>query len=87
VKPVAGAFLLALLAHGGALPARAAETAESLRKKANAVLAQLEGEIKVPGLKESVEVLRDRWGIPHIYAKNVDDVENGRAFVAAMIVR
>ena len=64
MKPAAGALLLVLLANGGALLARAAETLESLHKKANAVLAQLEGEIKVPGLKEPVEVLRDRWGIP-----------------------
>src|ERR671931_779675 len=76
-------LLLLLLAHGSALPARAAETPESLHQKASAVLAQLEGEIKVPGLKEPVEVLRDRWGIPHIYARNADDLFFAQGFVAA----
>ncbi len=83
MKPVAGALLLVLLAPGSALPTVVAETPESLRTKASAVLAQLEGEIKVPGLKEPVEVLRDRWGIPHIYAKNADDLFFAQGFVAA----
>jgi penicillin amidase len=64
------------------LPARV-ETPESLRKKAAAVLAQLEGEIKVPGLKEPVEVLRDRWGVPHIYAHSADDLFFAQGFVVA----
>ena len=83
MNPVAGALLLALLAHGAALSGRAAETPESLREKASAVLAQLEGEIKVPGLKQPVEVLRDHWGVPHIYAKNPDDLFCAQGFVAA----
>src|ERR1700687_339567 len=51
--------------------------------QAKAVLAQIEGEIKVPGLKEPVEVLRDRWVVPHIYAKNADDLFFAQGFVAA----
>ncbi|NQT13606.1 MAG: sulfatase-like hydrolase/transferase, partial [Planctomycetes bacterium] len=47
---------------------RSGGTAKGLLKKARAVLAQLEGEIEVAGLGEPVEVLRDRWGVPHIYA-------------------
>ena len=46
-------------------------------------LAQLNGEIKLPGLKEPVEVLRDRWGVPHIYAKNADDLFFAQGFVVA----
>jgi penicillin amidase len=83
MKPVSSALLLALLAHGAAPPARAAETPESLREKASAVLARLEGEVTVPGLKEPVEVLRDRWGVPHIYARNSDDLFFAQGFVAA----
>src|SRR3954470_23499277 len=83
MKPVAGALLLALFPRGGALPASAAETPQSLHRKASAVLAQLEGEIRVPCLKEPVEVLRDRWGIPHIYATNADDLFFAQGFVAA----
>jgi penicillin amidase len=83
MKRVVGILLLVVFAQGGALPARAAETPESLRQKASAVLAQLQGEIKVPGLKQPVEVLRDHWGIPHIYAKNADDLFFAQGFVAA----
>ena len=46
-------------------------------------LAQTEGSIRVPGLKEEVRVVRDRAGIPHIYAKNVDDVFLAQGFVQA----
>jgi penicillin amidase len=83
MKHAFGAFLFVLLAHGWLLPVCAAETPESLNTKARAVLAQLEGEITVPGLKEPVEILRDRWGIPHIYAKNVDDLFFAQGFIAA----
>lgn len=46
-------------------------------------LSQIEGEIKVPGLKEPVEVLRDRWGVPHIYATNADDLFFAQGYIAA----
>src|SRR5688572_19274265 len=59
------------------------ETPESLVARAKAVLAQLEGEIKLPGLKEPVEVLRDQWGVPHIYARNQHDLFFAQGFVAA----
>ena len=36
--------------------------------------------VRIPGLKQKVEILRDRWGVPHIYAQNADDLflANGR---------
>ena len=37
----------------------------------------------MPGLKAPVEVLRDRWGVAHIYAKNTDDLFFAQGFVAA----
>jgi penicillin amidase len=83
MKPFVGALLLTLCARAAVPPAHAAETPESLQQKATAVLAQLEGEISVPGLKEPVEVLRDRWGIAHIYARNADDLFFAQGFVAA----
>src|SRR5438132_499283 len=57
--------------------------AESIRAKAKTVLAQSNGQISVPGLKAPVEVLRDRWGIPHIYARNDDDLFFAQGFVVA----
>jgi len=54
-----------------------------LKKQANACLAQTEGEIRLRGLRDPVEVIRDKWGIPHIYAKNADDLFFAQGFVAA----
>jgi penicillin amidase len=56
---------------------------EKLLQKAPSVLAQLDGKIAVPGLKAKVEVLRDRWGVPHLYAQNADDLFFVQGFVAA----
>ena len=33
-----------------------------------------EEKLKVVGLQETVEVIRDEWGINHIYAKNQHDL-------------
>jgi penicillin amidase len=46
-------------------------------------LPQIEGELQVPGLREPVEVLRDRWNIPHIFAKNTHDLFFAQGFVHA----
>ena len=40
--------------------------------------------IAVPGLKQPVEVLRDRWGVPHIYAQNTHDLFFAQGYVAAL---
>ena len=39
--------------------------------------------IKVDGLKQSVEVYRDRWGINHIYAQNQHDLFFSQGYTAA----
>lgn len=82
--------LLVLLAVFIPLPAIAddpstpeALTAKALTAKAEGVLSTLEGDVRVPGLREPVEVLRDRWGIAHIYAKNADDLFFAQGLVAA----
>lgn len=46
-------------------------------------LAQTNGTIKIVGLKDQVRVVRDHTGIPHIYAKNVDDLFLAQGFVQA----
>ncbi len=35
------------------------------------------------GLKQSVEILRDRWGVPHIYAQNSDDLFFAQGYITA----
>ena len=50
---------------------------------AQASLAQIEGELQVPGLTGQVEVLRDEWGVPHIYAQDRNDLFFAQGFVQA----
>jgi len=63
--------------------ASAAQSPAGLREKAVAVLTQVDGNIRLAGLKEPVEIVRDKWGVPHIYAKNSDDLFFAQGFVAA----
>lgn len=46
-------------------------------------LAQTDGTLRIPGLKNTVKVIRDRSGIPHIYAKTTDDLFLAQGFVQA----
>jgi penicillin amidase len=39
--------------------------------------------IRVPGLTDSVEIIKDHWGIPHIYAKNETDLFFAQGYNAA----
>lgn len=39
--------------------------------------------VQVPGLSEAVEILTDRWGIAHIYARNQDDLFFAQGYNAA----
>lgn len=61
----------------------ASTSPESLDELANKSLAKIDGELEIPGLKESVEVIRDEWGIPHIYAQNDDDLFFAQGYVMA----
>jgi penicillin amidase len=46
-------------------------------------LPTIAGTLKLPGLKAPVEVLRDRWGAPHLYAKSERDVYMAQGYVHA----
>lgn len=39
--------------------------------------------ISLPGLHQTAEILVDRWGVPHIYAKNEADLFFAQGFNAA----
>jgi penicillin G amidase len=43
----------------------------------------VEGDLAVPGLEGEVEVVRDRWGVPHIYATSLHDLYLAQGFVQA----
>src|SRR5215831_19150937 len=40
--------------------------------------------VRVPGLRQQVEILRDRWGVPHIYASTTHDLFFAQGYIAAM---
>jgi len=46
-------------------------------------LPQHEGEVTVTGLDYPVEILRDEWGIPHIYASNMHDLIFAQGYTQA----
>ncbi len=50
---------------------------------AQRALSRIDGTERLPGLRAPVEVLRDTWGIPHIYASNVDDLFFAQGYVQA----
>jgi Protein related to penicillin acylase len=39
--------------------------------------------IAVPGLQKNVEILRDRWGVPHIYAQTEEDLFFAQGYITA----
>ena len=60
-----------------------AQVAPDPHLAARAALAQIDGNIMVSGTREPVEVIRDRFGVPHIYAKNTGDLFFAQGFVVA----
>jgi penicillin amidase len=52
-------------------------------RRADAPLPQVDGSLSVGGLREPVTVVRDRWGIPHITARNEHDLFFAQGFVQA----
>jgi len=76
VLALACAALAGLLAQHRAAP-------RDLSASANAALPQLSGTLSVNGLTQPVEVLRDTWGVPHIFAKNTKDLFFAQGFTVA----
>jgi penicillin amidase len=69
----APALAVAIVAAQGPAP--------DLKTLARQSLSQLDGTLNVAGLREPVEVIRDRWGVPHIYARNADDLFFAQGYV------
>jgi penicillin amidase len=76
-------LLSLLLLFLSTVPGQAQDGPAEAMAKAKEVLARIDGEQRLPGLLEPVEVLRDRWGIAHIYAKNDHDLFFAQGYVAA----
>src|SRR5436190_9730893 len=39
--------------------------------------------VRLPALQKQVEILRDRWGVPHIYASTVHDLFFAQGYITA----
>src|SRR5688500_18726373 len=66
-----------------ASPIEAQQKSVTFDTLARAALSKIDGELTAPGLKASVEVIRDRWGVPHIYAQSTEDLYFAQGFVIA----
>src|SRR5712692_3027039 len=40
-------------------------------------------DVPLAGLRKPVEILRDRWGVPHIYAQTVEDLFFAQGYITA----
>lgn len=72
--------LFAALALLTAVPPTRQPTLDALARTA---LSTIQGTITVQGLRDGVRVVRDTWGVPHIYAQSVDDLFFAQGFVMA----
>lgn len=80
-KRVTSHLLVLILVVTGACECAAQES--NFDELAEESLSQIEGTITVSGLRAPVEVLRDEWGIPHIYAQNTHDLFFAQGYVQA----
>ena len=80
VKRAARAGLLAGAAGTGIA---AASVGVAWHRLARRALPLETGRLEVAGLREPVTVRRDRWGVPHIEARERDDLNFAQGFVHA----
>ncbi len=84
VSSCLGALALAMGVSACSAPAAEKPAAPaSLEDLAKQSLARIDGELNVAGLKQPVEIVRDKEGIPHIYAQNDDDLFFAQGYVMA----
>jgi penicillin amidase len=74
-------LVTALLVAG--LPGAADAQQDAFNRLAAASLTTIDGVTRLAGLRDTVHVLRDAAGVPHIYAKNVDDLFFAQGYVQA----
>ena len=74
---------VALAAALAACVASAPPAPGSLDALARQALAQIDGDLTLPGLDAPVEIIRDEWGVPHIYAENDHDLFFAQGYVMA----
>lgn len=77
-------YLGSQMALGTITAAAAAATLYQLGRRAvRRPLPQCEGTLTIDGLHASVTIIRDRWGVPHIYARDEADLFFAQGYVHA----
>ena len=82
-RPVLRALLGIVVALVVAVAAAVVGGAWWLKHAMREALPQLDGQLRLPGLTAPVTVRRDRHGIPHIEAANLDDLFEAQGYVTA----
>lgn len=77
----AGVIVGAAITPGAQTPPSGGTGAAALKALARESLSRIDGAITVPGVKEPVEVIRDKWGVTHIYARNQEDMFFAQGYV------
>ena len=77
---LAAGFLVSACSAPGPVAAKAPASLEEVAQQS---LAVIDGTLSLPGLKAPVEIIRDQQGIPHIFAKNDDDLFFAQGYVMA----
>src|SRR5262245_13287851 len=62
---------------------RLSARSEQLRAYARKALPALDGRVRVTGLEAPIEIIRDQWGMAHIYASSLHDAYFGQGFITA----
>src|SRR5215831_7183385 len=55
----------------------------ALREEARRVLPRIAGTLQLRGIQRPVTIIRDRWGVPHLYATSPRDLFFAQGFVHA----
>jgi len=56
---------------------------EEMLEVAKKAFPSMHGDEYIQGLNENVEILWDKWGIPHLFAKNIDDLFFSQGYIHA----
>src|SRR6185295_18144809 len=72
-------IMLGLIVAGG----RHRAQEDRIKALARASVSTIEGDVTLQGLRAPVDVIRYRWGVPHIYAQNTEDLFFAQGFVVA----
>ena len=82
IRPALASVALAT-AIAAAIVQQAQQPPARLDALAKAALSPIEGSRQVRGLAAPVDVVRDRWGVPHIFAQSAEDLFLAQGYVMA----